>query len=302
MKITYIDKRFSKTSLAIINYANDIIEEYAAQGYILTLRQLYYQFVARDLVANRQSEYKRLGSIVADARLAGLIDWDAIEDRGRNIHNPTTWKNPSSIIEACAEQYKRDIWEDQEYRPEVWVEKEALLSIAQAACEPYRVPYFACKGYVSQSAMWAAGSRRLRPHFRNEQIPIIIHLGDHDPSGIDMTRDMLERLDLFTNECVDVRRIALNFDQVQKYKPPPNPAKTTDSRFDNYVTKHGEESWELDALSPNVLVSLIQNEILSLLDKQKWDDLMQIEKGERESLKALADNYDLVKKTMRLCL
>ena len=98
MKIAYIKKRFSKTSLAIIAYANDIIEEYASQGYVLTLRQLYYQFVARDLIANRQSEYKRLGSVVADGRLAGLIDWDAIEDRGRNVHRPTTWENPDDII------------------------------------------------------------------------------------------------------------------------------------------------------------------------------------------------------------
>ena len=127
MKIAYIKKRFSKTSLAIIERANDIIEEYAGQGYTLTLRQLYYQFVARDIIANRQSEYKRLGSIIADGRLAGLIDWDAIEDRGRNIHRPTTWENPPTIIDACAEQYKLDLWVDQDYRPEVWIEKEALL-------------------------------------------------------------------------------------------------------------------------------------------------------------------------------
>lgn len=85
MKIAYIKKRFSSNSQAIIICANKIIEEHAAQGYTLTLRQLYYQFVARDLIENRQSEYKRLGSIIADGRMAGLIDWDAIEDRGRNV-------------------------------------------------------------------------------------------------------------------------------------------------------------------------------------------------------------------------
>lgn len=296
MKISYITKRFNKTSLAIIACANDIIEEYASQGYVLTLRQLYYQFVARDFIPNRQSEYKRLGSIIADGRLAGLIDWDAIEDRGRNTHIPTTWPNPPNIINACAEQYKLDLWEDQEYRPEVWIEKEALLSIAQAACEPYRVPYFACKGYVSQSVMWAAGAKRLLTHFNAGQIPVIIHLGDHDPSGIDMTRDIFERLDLFTGEVVDVRRIALNLDQIQQYKPPPNPAKMTDSRFNNYFDKYGGESWELDALSPDVLVSLIQEKILLLRDKKRWDILARREERDRKVLSAIADNYDLTKK------
>lgn len=298
MKIAYINKKFSKTSLAIIACANDIIEEYSKQGYVLTLRQLYYQFVSRDLIANRQSEYKRLGSIISDGRLAGLIDWEAIEDRGRRLNDFTTWSDPSAIINACAQQYKLDLWEDQEYRPEVWVEKEALLSVIQTACEKYRVPYFACKGYVSQSAMWSAGAKRLGSCFKNGQTPIIIHLGDHDPSGIDMTRDIFDRLDLFTGECVEVDRIALNFDQIHKYNPPPNPAKTTDSRFGQYINKYGDESWELDALTPNVLVSLIQDKIESFLDTDKWDTLQKKEQDEQEILIAISDNYDLVKKTV----
>lgn len=100
MKIAYINKRFSKTSQAIIAYANKIIEEYASQGYVLTLRQLYYQFVARDLIDNKQSEYKRLGSVVADGRLAGLIDWDAIEDRWSSYSCP-------NYMERSAFYYRR---------------------------------------------------------------------------------------------------------------------------------------------------------------------------------------------------
>lgn len=295
MKIAYIEKRFSKTSLAIIDHANVIIEEYAQQGYILTLRQLYYQFVARDLIANRQSEYKRLGSIIADGRLAGMIDWNAIEDRGRSVHCPTTWDCPSTIIDACALQYKLDLWANQQNRPEVWIEKEALLSIAEAACEPLRIPYFACKGYVSQSAMWAAGAKRIARYIKDGQTPVIIHLGDHDPSGIDMTRDIFDRLDMFVGQSIDVSRIALNSDQIDKYDPPPNPAKITDSRFQTYAAKYGDESWELDALSPKVLVDLIQSNILMLRDEDKWDELAQQEEDDRATLIGIAHNYGLVK-------
>ena len=146
--------------------------------------------------------------------------------------------------------------------------------------------------------MWAAGARRIGSYIRNGQIPIIIHLGDHDPSGIDMTRDIFERLDLFAGNPIDVERIALNFDQIGQYKPPPNPAKITDSRFNGYAGKYGEESWELDALSPKVLVSLIQDEIFSLLDEEKWGAFVEREKHEKKTLLAVADNYDLVMKTI----
>lgn len=296
MRICYTSKRFSPNSLVIIGWAIDIVTEYAKQGYALTLRQLYYQFVARDLIANRQAEYKRLGSIVADARLAGLIDWEAIEDRSRNIHCPSTWDNPAEIVHTCAEQYKLDLWADQTYRPEVWIEKEALLAIAERACEPERVPYFACKGYVSQSEMWNAGGRRLLANFERGQTPVILHLGDHDPSGIDMTRDIADRLALFAEEPVIVRRLALNFDQVEQYRPPPNPAKVTDSRFDGYAATHGTESWELDALPPDVLVQLLQEEIAKLRDDRKWTAFGRREKRDRKALTAIADRYDVAKK------
>ena len=125
-KLAYVSKDFSAKSLATIDLANRIIDEYRAQGYTLTLRQLYYQFVARDLIPNRVQEYKRLGSVVNDARLAGLIDWEAIEDRTRNLRSLAHWTSPDSIVEACASQYRIDKWARQPVRVEVWIEKEAL--------------------------------------------------------------------------------------------------------------------------------------------------------------------------------
>ena len=84
MKIRYVEKNFRPETLDRIELANGIIDEYRAAGYVLTVRQLYYQFVARDLIANNTQEYNRLKSFVSDGRLAGLIDWDAIEDRTRS--------------------------------------------------------------------------------------------------------------------------------------------------------------------------------------------------------------------------
>src|SRR6185295_4699456 len=108
--ICYEDKKFGVERLAMIAKANQIIAIYAAQGYDLTLRQLYYQFVSRDLIANKTTEYKRLGSIINDARLAGLIDWSAIEDRTRNLASLSHWDNPSDIVTSAANSYRVDKW------------------------------------------------------------------------------------------------------------------------------------------------------------------------------------------------
>ena len=176
-KCAYIDKTFKPASLAIIRMANEIIDEYLADGLRLTLRQLYYQFVSRDLLANKQTEYKRLGNIISDGRLAGLIDWYAIEDRTRTLRGNTHWRDPGEIVRAAARGFQLDHWVGQPNYMEVWIEKEALVGVIARACRELDVNYFACKGYVSQSEMWAA-SKRLESHRSDGQEPVIIHLGD----------------------------------------------------------------------------------------------------------------------------
>lgn len=295
-RICYTPKKFRKLSYAIIEIANGIITEYAAQGFDLTLRQLYYQFVSRDYIPNSQSEYNRLGSIINDARLAGLIDWESIVDRTRELKKRSTWENPPEIIETCAQQYIIDLWQTQEYRPEVWIEKDALAGVIEGICNQLRVPYFSCRGYTSQSEMWQAAKRAIE-YGRGGQIPYIIHLGDHDPSGIDMTRDIKERLAVFTKRVgVPVNRIALNMEQVDEYKPPPNPAKFTDSRCKAYVVEYGTESWELDALEPKVLSNLIKKTVLAIQDAKLWSKALRKEATHKKQLKTISKNYqDIIK-------
>ena len=149
MKHCYKDFNFRQKTLGIIEQANEIIIEYAAEGYDLTLRQLYYQFVARDIIPNKQSEYKKLGSVVNDARLAGLIDWNSIVDRTRKHEKNGHWDSPAQIIAESAECYGIDTRADQDIYIEVWVEKDALVGVIERACEPLDVGYLSCRGYVS---------------------------------------------------------------------------------------------------------------------------------------------------------
>lgn len=290
-RIAYREQRFSASSLAIIEAANQIIEEYDALGFVLTLRQLYYQFVSRDLIANSQREYKRLGSVVNDGRMAGLIDWDSIEDRGRNLKTFPSWDSPKDILKTCASAFRIDPWANQACYVEVWVEKEALLGIVESACQDRRVPHFACKGYTSQSEMWSAGHDRLGPKLDSGREVHVLHLGDHDPSGIDMTRDIQERLALFSEGDVRVHRLALNMDQVEALGPPPNPAKTTDSRFESYIQRYGDESWELDAIDPTRLAAIIERAIEPLIDDEAWNEDMAVEATHRKKLSQIASSY-----------
>jgi hypothetical protein len=268
-RIQYLPLRLGARTLAVVAQANEIIAEYEAQGFTLTLRQLYYQFVARDLIPNTMRSYKRLGSIVNDGRLAGLIDWEALEDRTRWLRELSHWEGPSAIVAACAEQFRVDRWAEQKYRPEVWIEKDALAGVIEGVCEELDVPFFPCRGYVSQSEQWRAGLRHAR-HRKNGQTPLVFHLGDHDPSGVDMTRDNASRLRMFAGGRVEFRRLALNMDQIEQYDPPPNPAKITDSRAEGYIAEHGESSWELDALEPRVLVALVRDNVEALIDRAEW--------------------------------
>lgn len=292
-KICYIQKNFRKDSLLKIDQANEIIAEYEDLGIQLNLRSLYYQFVSRNYIPNNQKSYDNLGALISDARLAGLIDWNAIEDQTRNLRGRTHWESPEQIIDACAHSFILDRWQDQSYRPEVWIEKDAAIGSIRGICEKLDVPYFSCRGYTSQSEMWIAG-QRMKRHIRAGQKPIIFHIGDHDPSGIDMSRDIQDRLELFIGHSLEVRRIALNMDQVREYNPPPNPAKLTDSRAMDYIDKFGNASWELDALNPTKLVSLVQEGIDSILDKQAWKARDKEEKSGRDLLTKCSEQWETV--------
>lgn len=291
-KICYVPKEFTAAHRDIIEQANAICADYARQGFDLTLRQLYYQFVARALIPNTQQSYKRLGSIINEARLAGLIDWNYIVDRTRNLRGLGHWGSPDEIIRNAAGGYRTERWANQPNRVEVWIEKDALVGVITGICQQYDVDYFSCRGYTSQSEVWGA-ARRLRRYEDVGQKTVIIHLGDHDPSGVDMSRDIADRLALF-GSTAEVIRIALTMDQVAQYNPPPNPAKLTDSRANGYISLYGDDSWELDALDPATLAQLISDHISEWRDEAQWEHDTTAMEAERELLTAVSRRWDEV--------
>lgn len=292
-KIEYVSKKFGVDRLNMINRVNCVVDEYKTQGFDLTLRQVYYQMVARDIIPNNMRSYKNLGNLINDARLAGLIDWNAIEDRTRNLRGNSHWENPSEIIEGAAYSYKIDHWRGQQDYVEVWVEKDALIGIVGQACKELDVNHFSCRGYVSQSEMWVAARRLMRRRSKGQNI-VLLHLGDHDPSGRDMSRDIQDRLSTFGIHDIWFRRIALNMDQIDEYNPPPNPAKLTDSRANGYIDEFGNSCWELDALEPKVISDLIKASVEPWRDDVLYRAVLNQEAEEREQLDEIARHYGAV--------
>jgi hypothetical protein len=274
------EHRFSKDSLHTVDVAVGIIKAYQEKDIRMTLRQLYYQLVAGDYIRNTQKEYARLSRLITDARYAGHIPWSAIEDRVRIPRRHPQYTGLPHLIEVAKYSYRLDRWKDQGYYVELHTEKDAISSVIQPLTDKYHIYMSVNRGYSSASAMYGTSSRFLNQECKN---CVILYLGDHDPSGLDMIRDIIDRLEEFGVE-LEVRHIALTSEQVEEYKPPPNPAKITDPRATGYIKHHGNSSWEVDALKPDVLMRVIEREIQELVDIEKMEAIIRREKRDIKKL------------------
>lgn len=297
--IKYREVHLRADALDMVDKANTILADMADQGYTLTLRQLFYQFVSRNWIANSEKTYKRLGEVVAKARLSGRISWTAIEDRGRGLNCWGFVEDPLDVVDGLEFGLALDLWKRQPNYVEVWVEKDAMVNVLSKACRRLKVPFMACKGYLSLSEAWRAGLR-FNEASKHGQNPVLIYLGDHDPSGMHMTEDHESKQRMFAHlGPVDVRRIALNMDQVDKYGPPPNPTKAQDSRSKGYIAQFGSTCWELDALTPSVVDGLITKHIDALRDKKVWEATLAEQEEKRKLLAAVHGNWPVIERYLQ---
>jgi hypothetical protein len=283
------DLHMSAPNKARLEMINEIIEEYNAQNYRLTLRQLYYQLVSRDIIPNKSEEYAKLSVLLGKGRMAGFVDWDAIEDRIRRPYIPYWVLDIPNAIEDTIKQYRLNRQDSQDNYIEVWVEKDALSGVLKRVTSEYHVNLMVNRGYSSITAMHDAYNRFARAE-RMGQSGIILYLGDHDPSGVDMVRDISTRLTEF-GVSVDVQHIALTDDQISKYNPPPNPTKVSDPRAKDYIVRYGNTSWEVDALRPDVLHKLVVSSIEENIDMDLFNEQKEQEQEDIERLKEIQKRF-----------
>lgn len=299
MRQRYLNKKLGRDALTHIAHADKIIGSYQQQGYKLTLRQLYYQFVSQNLITNEEKSYKKLAETISNGRLAGLLDWDGIEDRGREPVVPLQFDSLKHRVDSALRNYRLPRWEGQESYCELWVEKQALAGVLAPLAHEFHVTMMVNKGYSSQSAMYDSAQRFREgmgtegdiemgynddgdevisdfpwANLESEREGYLFYLGDHDPSGEDMVRDIRERMAMFGVHELNVIKIALTMPQIQQFKPPPNPAKINDPRAKEYIAQHGNSSWEVDALPPNVLVRLIRAAFKAVIDRPVMDTVI----------------------------
>lgn len=265
-----------------VREVNRILGEYTMA---LTLRQVYYRLVAGVLIPNTRSAYNSLSSQLVTAREQGQVDEARFIDRSRRIDD-NCFDTPENFLQACRYTLKvnfvRRFWTSQPTYIEVWVEKDALSQVLLGAVKDLNTIVAPSRGYSSYSYLRDASHRI---DSQNKDRAIILHFADHDPSGIDMSRDLGDRLSRYSSTEIEVKRIALTFDQVQEYRLIPNPTKMADPRSDGYTNLYGDECWELDAIEPDKLMRITEEAVSSEVeDWGAWEELKEQERAEKTKL------------------
>jgi len=347
-------RTWSADKRSLINSVRAICEQYKSNGDTLTLRQLYYQLVAKDLIPNHDKVYKKMSSIKDEIVYSGLVDWSTFEDRGRVPQYTYSDDSIQDALRKAKDYFRLDRQDGQDNHIEVWTEKDAISGILSKVTKPYSVPLVVNKGYTSSTAIYGAYSRFVDAIEDGQRIKIL-YFGDHDASGLDMIRDITDRLIMmFTQgqqldvqewwadsgytlwdmqgmrgyedvgelmdaeglspqkqekleklfargqvemylddkEAFEVIPIGLTMEQIEEFKPPPNPAKNTDPRAKGYVAKFGNVSWEVDALKPNTMRKIVEHHIRDNMNIDIYDDLIIREESDKEKIVTIIDNLE----------
>ncbi len=273
----------------VVEATRRILGEYS---YRLTVRQVYYRLISPpyQLFPNTATNYKTFDKILTKARERHEVDWRKIEDRARSIlgGEKNVFDSPEGYVdwlfgELNERYYDKSYWESQSSHVEVWVEKDALSTLFERAVKQYRIVVFPSRGYSSYTKVMEALER-----FPRRKNVIILHFGDHDPSGLDMSRDLSSRLEGYSgtnNGGLVVKRIALDIEQVRKLALPPNPTKKADTRAREYTAKYGDECWELDAVPPDTLARWVRDAVEEEVDWSAWRESEERVREEREKIR-----------------
>ena len=272
-----------KKSQDLLERAVNILDDYYRKGYRLTIRQLYYQLVSRNIIENKDSEYDKISRLMTSARMMGAADWDAIEDRLRVADLPYYVSGIKEALQDTIDTYRLDRQLGQPYHIEVWVEKDALSGVFSPVTREYHVPLLVSRGYTSVTAVYDASKR-----FMNRDA-LVLYFGDHDPSGLDMIRDIRERLVELGCSTFEIMPLALNLKQVQLFNLAPNKVKDEDNRSKAYIREYGKECWELDALPPDYLRKLVKDKIEENMDLEIYSQMIREEEDDIEKLRNMLD-------------
>jgi hypothetical protein len=279
---SYTKRRRTKDDIAVlVNGLQGILTEYNP----MTVRQTFYQMVARGLIAKTETEYHTtVCRLLTKLRLAGDIPFGWIADNTRWMRKPRTYDSLDSALRLTVETYRRALWSRMPEYVEIWIEKDALAGVIYSITSEWDVPLMVTRGYPSLSYVYEAAE-----YISELQKPTYIYyFGDYDPSGLDISRSLEDRLRLFAPGAeLYFERVAINDYQIRMYNLPTRPTKPTDSRAKRFG---GDACVELDALDPARLREIVEFCILKHINGEEYQRLRQIEDAERESLQWVVEH------------
>jgi hypothetical protein len=267
----------------------------------ITIRQLFYQFVARQFLPNLTSSYKKVSRDCTTARELGHVPTSAIEDRNREAFGGDYgWDDNAEIyiketVEGLRDKhyyYKYPRWVGQPKYVEVWVEKAALQGIVQSVAGQFNVKSCAGKGFSSFTFVHDAASRFSEQMDDGKECKIL-YFGDFDPSGECMVTDLIERVNRYGAEDVTIEKISLTRQQVLDWKLPYDATKVGDSRSKKFIEVNGDMAVELDAIPPDKLRELISGAINDNIDQKIWINNYNYHEKEREKIRKWCRNLSV---------
>lgn len=273
------EKRKRRTKAETAQLRETVIEVLTEHN-PMTVRQVYYQLVSRQLIDNNRSQYQGISNLLVDMRRDGKIDWSWIEDRLRKPRTPLMFNDIQHRMSTAINWYRSNPWKTQPQYVEAWLEKDALSGIFEDALDYYGITLNVGRGYDGWDSIHNAAQRYLQI----DKPITILYFGDLDPSGEDMARSLKERLATFYI-YPDIIKCALTFDDVQRYDLPPDFAKSTDTRAPKFIEKFGDISVELDALQIDVLKNRIVEEVEKLVDLDALKAVLTKDEKDREKLR-----------------
>jgi hypothetical protein len=244
----------------------------------MTVRQVYYQLVSRQVIENSRGQYNAVCNVLRDARKEGVVPWQWLEDRLRRPRHVSMWSDVGDFARTMQHAYRRDVWASQRQYVEVWLEKDALSGIFEDVLDGYGVTLNVGRGYDGWDSIHNAALR-----FGGGKGVFILYFGDFDPSGEDMVRSLRERLSSLGSRP-EITKCALSFEDVARYSLPPDFTKVSDSRRARFVARYGDVAVELDALPLAVLQTRLRQEVEARMDLAALAEVQDTEAAERGRL------------------
>ncbi len=257
-----------------------IASELAVECQPITLRGLFYRIVSTGyLPSTDKTHYNRVGGVLKRLRRAGIIPYQWIVDSLRSTEKPSSWSGLTDFTDTVRTAYRKDFWHHLDDYVHIICEKDAISGTIAPVTREFDVRLSPIRGYISDSFAHEIGAQ-----WREIEKPIhAYYLGDFDPSGFDLERDLRAKLTEHSGRWFEWERLAVLPTDFEDQKLIPLAPKKSDKRCRKFIQEHGSQCAEVDAIDPTELRRRVRAAITRWVPNEQWERLQTVERLERET-------------------